>query len=230
MKTILTVLFSVSMGVALLGLGWIGGYVVGVTQPIPTPEIQVVTVEVQQPPLIVDRYVTVPVTVTQIVEVLVTPTPAPVLAITAPPEPVVTEEAALPCYDAAWVLTQPRSDLQAGALEKGKGKRLTFRIRNEGTCVWDGYVLSSDGVFPDIQIPYTQPGEVAEFWYDFTAYQPLEARFYIVPTTTEGALLLGNSASPGAGLETMYYRLDVKVPAFRAPGFGGASYVCDSKG
>ena len=225
---ILTYLLTALMGASLLCIGTIGGYLVFSTQPTPPPEVQIVTVEV---PYVVEQEVVKTVEVTVVKTVVMTPevqvTPAPVLAVTAPPEPVETEPAAPPCYDAAWVLTQPRSDLQASALEKGKGKRLTFRIRNEGSCVWDGYVLSSDGVFPDIPMPYTLPGEVAEFYYDFTAYQPLEARFYIVPTTTEGALLLGNSASPGVGLEPMYYRLDLKQPAWS--GYGG-QLICDNGG
>jgi len=232
MKTILTVLFSLSAAVALLGLGWIGGYLYESSQTLP-PEVKVITVEVP-----VERIVTQE--VEKVVEVVVTPTPAPTQAPppTPTPEPVVAQltqpvqqvqQVQQACVDKAWVVSQPISDLQAAALEKGKGKHLRFRIRNEGTCVWDGYVLSNYGVtpgipvLPDIPMPLTYPGEIADFSYDFVVYTPFEAHFYIQPPE-EMMLLLANSASPGVGLETIYYRLDVIKPRLILPGYGGAEW------
>jgi len=226
MKTILTVLFSLSAAVALLGLGWIGGYLYESSQTLP-PEVKVITVEVP-----VERIVTQE--VEKVVEVVVTPTPAPTQAPppTPTPEPVVAQltqpvqqvqQVQQACVDKAWVVSQPISDLQAAALEVGQGKRLRFRIRNDGDCIWEGYVLSSDGVLPDIPMPLTYPGEIADFSYDFVVYTPFEARFHIQPTE-EAMLLLANSASPGVGLETIYYRLDVVRPRLILPGYGGAQW------
>jgi len=223
MKTILTVLFSVSVAVALLGLGWIGGFIYESSQA-PPPEVQVITVEVP-------KEVIKTVEVETVVEVMVTPTPTAPPVETAPPPtptppPVATQPAQLAqpaCVDKAWVVSQPVSNLQAAALEKGQGKRLRFRIRNDGDCIWEGYVLSSDGVLPDIVMPLTYPGEIADFYYDFVVYTPFEARFHIQPPE-EAMLLLGNSASPGVGLETIYYRLDVVRPRLILPGYGGAEW------
>ena len=141
------------------------------TTYLPQPEVQVITVEVP-----VERIVTQE--VEKVVEVVVTPTPAPTQAPppTPTPEPVAAQltqpvqqvqQVQQACVDKAWVVSQPISDLQAAALEVGQGKRLRFRIRNDGDCIWEGYVLSSDGVLPDIPMPLTYPGEIADFSYDF---------------------------------------------------------------
>ena len=218
------------LGLFTLGLVAVCAGLIVYTTYLPQPEVQVVTVEVP-----VERIVTQE--VEKVVEVVVTPTPAPTQALppTPTPEPVVaqltqpTQPAQLACTDKAWVVSQPISDLQAAALEKGKGKHLRFRIRNEGTCVWDGYVLSNYGVapgipvLPDIPMPLTYPGEIADFSYDFVVYTPFEAHFYIQPPE-EMMLLLANSASPGVGLETIYYRLDVVRPRLILPGYGGAEW------
>jgi hypothetical protein len=180
------------------------------TQPAPE------AIEVERL-VIQDRVITV--VVKDTIVILATPAPveqpsqptgavvveAPAPLLTATPEPI----QAPACVDAAWIVSQPVSDLQGSALEVGKLKRLRWSIRNEGSCIWDGYVLTSNGVFPDLLIPLTYPGEVAEIEYTFTVRQSLEARFYLMPPistmASRGLFGVGNSVSPGGG---MYYRLD----------------------
>ena len=219
MKTILTVLFSVSVAVALLGLGWIGGFIYESSQA-PPPEVQVVTVEVP-----VERIVTQE--VERVVEVVVTPTPLPTPEQAPPPLPT-TSPAALPapsstpesapesaCVDAAWVVRQPVSNIGDETLNvEGQGKKLHFRIRNIGTCAWVDYVLTSGGVFPDIPVPPTWPGEVADIEYNAVIYSDVEARFVLQPPMTayglSEPLMVQNSASPGVGLESIYYKAEVE--------------------
>jgi hypothetical protein len=180
------------------------------TQPAePAPE----PVEVERL-VIQERLVTVVVTNTVIIQAtqsapvdLPSPIGAVVVEMPAPIPSVTPEPVLLSCTNMAWIVSQPVSDLQAAALEVGRLKRLRWSIRNEGTCIWDGYVLTSGGVFPDLPIPLTYPGQVAELEYTFAVRRSLEARFYLQPPTIEiGLFGVGNSVSPGGG---MYYRLDV---------------------
>lgn len=173
------------------------------------PEVIVKTVEVEKPFEVV-------VTKEVIKEVVVTPTPKVVP--TATPEPLAavypTEEPISLCNDAAWVVLQPNSD----RLKIGQIARLHFRIRNTGDCIWDGYVLSSDGALPDIEIPLTYPGEIADIVYDFPVTNSFEVRWHLqAPMTGYGLsepLLVSNSASPGIGLETIFYKVDAKEKKF----------------
>lgn len=205
MKDITTVLISLVMGVCLIALG--GGFVglVWYTFPPQPPEVQVQTEYIERQ-VIVTQVVEVERVVTQIVQ----PTPLPptqpamIQMPTATPEPVL-----IACTNVAWVVSQPKSDLQAGAMKAGTIKRLRFRLRNEGTCTWDNYVLTSAGVLPDMPVPYTLPGEIAEIVYDFQVYRSLEARFVLQPPTISGLFGVMNAASPGVGEEPIYYRLDV---------------------
>jgi hypothetical protein len=201
----------------------------GYMLPKTFPETIVLTREVvveQQVPFEVIKTVEVEV----IKEVVVEVTPIPqVLEITAPP-PTAEQPA---CTNIAWVVSQPKSDLQAGALEIGRGKRLIFRLRNEGTCTWDGYLLTSAGVFPDLEVPYTEPGQTATIEYTFQVYKSLVARFMLQAPTMSGLFGLMNSASPGVGEESIYYRLDVykgstiiQIP----PELGGGTLECGPGG
>jgi hypothetical protein len=118
---------------------------------------------------------------------------------------ILTEE---PCTNVAWVVSQPFDDAQGSAMEYGRISRLNFRLRNDGTCIWSGYVLTSGGVLPDIPIPFTMPGEIATFHYDFYAYNSLVARFVLQPP--DGGLFMTlNSAGPQPGEEEIFYRLEV---------------------
>lgn len=179
------------------------------------PEVIVETV-------VVDNTVEVVVTKEVIKEVMVTATPMPqeVAAPTATPEPLAVYPTEAMCEDAAWVVMQPRSDIDGNAMKVGTISRLHFRIRNEGTCIWDGYVLSSDGALPDIPVPLTYPGEIADVVYDFNAYSHIEVRWVLQPPMTayglSEPLMFANSASPGVELETIYYELDIapNVPKY----------------
>ena len=110
---------------------------------------------------------------------------------------------------------QPVSNIAYDELRIGAIKRLHFQIENTGTCIWEGYVLSSNGVVDDIPVPTTYPGEVADVIYDFYVEGPIEARWFLQPPVSElygiaSPLLVSNSASPGIGLETIYYKLETK--------------------
>ena len=168
------------------------------------PEVIVRTVEVEKPFEVV-------VTKEVIKEVVVTPTPE---VVATPLAVYPTEEPATLCNDAAWVVLQPNSDV----LKIGQIARLHFRIRNDGDCIWDGYVLSSDGALPDIEIPLTYPGEIADVVYDFSVTNSFEVRWNLKsPTVGYGMsepLLFSNSASPGIGLETIFYKVEAKEKKF----------------
>ena len=198
------------LGLFTLCLVGVGSYYVGSTQA-PIPEAQVITVEVP---------------VEKVVEVVVTPTPLPTQAPppVPTPEPVASQPAqptqpaqlAQPdCVDAAWVVRQPVSNIGDETLNvEGQGKKLHFRIRNIGTCAWVDYVLTSGGVFPDIPVPPTWPGEVADIEYNAVIYSDVEARFVLQPPMTayglSEPLKVQNSASPGVGLESIYYKAEVE--------------------
>lgn len=213
----LTGLIGLSMMLILVALGYVSGYQIALSRTTP----QVITHDVvvtQEVPVEVIK------TVEVVKEVLVTPTPE-VYSVPTGSQPIVTDIVQItpsptetPCIDSAWVKMQPISDLEAGALKIGTIKRLHFRILNDGTCIWNDYKLTSGGVLPDIPIPYTQPGEIADIQYDFQVYNPLEARFVVQPPTRQ-TFGLSNSASPGVGLEPMYYRLDTyqKTSAIEVP-------------
>jgi len=207
------------LGLFTLCLVGVGSYYVGSTQA-PIPEAQVITVEVP-----VERVVTQE--VEKVVEVVVTATPtappvqasppapaAPPAALPAPPStPEGAPESA--CVDAAWVVRQPVSNIGDETLNvEGQGKKLHFRIRNIGTCAWVDYVLTSGGVFPDIPVPPTWPGEVADIEYNAVIYSDVEARFVLQPPMTayglSEPLMVQNSASPGVGLESIYYKAEVE--------------------
>jgi hypothetical protein len=209
MKNPLVIIFlSLMMGTFLICLG--GSFVGAVwyTQPTPAAEVQteyvdreiIVTKEVER---IVTQIVEVEKIVTQAPIQMEAPIAMPTFTPTAEPIQII-------CTNVAWVVSQPISNLQGDALKIGTLKRLRFRIRNMGTCIWrEGYVLTSSGVFPDLPVPYTEPGQEAYIEYTFKVYKSLEARFVLQPGTPSGIFGVLNSPSPGVGEEAMYYRLDV---------------------
>lgn len=213
--TIATLIFGLCLGAAILA----GIYQLSPEDP-PITELRVATV-------IVEREVEVekPVMVEKIITA--TPAPASVQAPVLPP----TQEAA-PCEDKAWVEMQPKNDLLGRALKVGTINRLMFVIDNVGTCTWDGYKLVSIGdAFPDIDIPYTEPGQQAIFNApDFIVRWPLELRFVIQPPTSTGIFGFAN----GNPLDnTIYYRMDTYSPrsnAIQMDSVASYGYGCGANG
>jgi len=228
-NTIITVFLSMAMAGCLLLIGAATVGVVWYTWPTSSPEVQYQE-RVVEAPVEVERVIT------QVIEKIVTATPAPealqypienALLPTSTATP--TEIPSPPCTNIAWVVSQPVSDLQAGALEIGRIKRLHFIIRNEGSCPWDGYVLTSAGVLPDIPIPFTPPGGLADFSIDITVSRSFIARFALMAANGDLFGVL-NTTSPDM---IIYYRLDaytgknvIQVP----PALGGGTITCTGAG
>ena len=215
------------MNIALLILCAVAGgfavYAYETSQPVPTAQIIEVPQFVEVEKVVEVKKI---VEVIKTVEVVATATlPAPVIGLPPATEELVQVIAstAEPCTNVAWVVSQPFDDAQGSAMEYGRISRLNFRLRNDGTCIWSGYVLTSGGVLPDIPIPFTMPGEIATFHYDFYAYNSLVARFVLQPP--DGGLFMTlNSAGPQPGEEEIFYRLEVykKPPKFvLPPGWSG---------
>jgi len=223
-------LLTALMGFVLFGFGAMGAVVVYETQPEATqPAAQII-----EQPVYMDRVVTVIVTETVIIQAtamplaLEMPLQASEAAMEYPAPPTASPEPEK-CTNIAWVISQPISDMQGSAIEIGRIKRLHFVIGNEGTCPWDGYVLTSAGVLPDIPIPFTPPGGVADFSVDMRVSRSLIARFALM---TAGGDLFGvlNTTSPDM---IIYYRLDVyrgknviQVPE----ALGGGTITCTGAG
>jgi len=228
MKTYQWVLLTLSGFAALvlvIGASTLFGYFY--SESSYQPEIIVKTVLVDNP---VEVMVTKEVVVTKEVIVTATPVPTEVVQTTPTSEPLAVYPTEFACEDAAWVVMQPTSNLSTNGMKVGQIKRLHFQLRNEGTCTWDGYVLSSGGILPDIPVPYTMPGETADVLYDFQIYKPIIARWVLQPPMTayglSEPLMVQNSASPGVGLETIYYELEI-MPDVKYP-FGCGPYGCRS--
>lgn len=227
MKTIWTVVISLAMGATLVVIGALGGWLIGSSQPTPAPLVlsELITVEV---PKIIEKEVIRTVEVEKVVEVVVTPTPgseATPVALPAPtdlPTPI-PQPTPVPCTNAAWIDTQPKSDLQGDALKLGTINRLTFVLINTGTCPWDGnQLVSMEDPFPPVAVPYTAPGGTAVFTADdFIVRQPLELRLYM--QTPNGELFGFENGNPVDG--SIYYRMDTYTRISQAQSYTGSGLL-----
>lgn len=224
-------LFGICLGAGALGFAW-------ATWPKPEAEISFATPQIVEVPYEVE--------VVRTVEVVVTPTPALPLKGEgeATPEPSQNTEVAHTsptpagalrqstpvsapydsplqggevCTDEARIEMQPVSDIQAGALEVGKLRRLTWLIENTGDCYWDGYTFESQEDPLVLQVPYTEPGGTAMVVYEFIVRDPLSLRMFLIPPQRTGLLGLSNANSIDAGA---IYRLETYKKGAASSGGG----------
>jgi len=226
MKYIWPIVYAI-IGVCLLLVGGLGGYVLFATQPTQPPEV------VYSTPQVIEIPVEVPVEVEVIrtVEVIVTATPAPVVA-----EPLqITEEPPTPepvaaapdCVDSARIERQPISDIQAGAIKYGTIKRLTWYIENTGTCYWDGYTWESTEDPLVLPVPYTPPGGTAIIQHDIVAKEPLSLRMFLMAPARAGLMGLSNANSTDQGA---IYVMEVWRKLNYAPSGSYTQQVCGPAG
>lgn len=227
MKYIWPIVYAI-IGVCLLLVGGLGGYVLFATQPTQPPEV------VYSTPQVIEIPVEVPVEVEVIrtveVERIITATPAPVVAeplqITeeVPPEPVA---AAPDCVDSARIERQPISDIQAGAIKYGTIKRLTWILENTGTCVWEGYTWESTEDPLVLPVPYTPPGGTAIIQHDIVAKEPLSLRMFLMAPARAGLMGLSNANSTDQGA---IYVMEVWRKLNYAPSGSYTQQVCGPAG
>lgn len=227
MKTLGLIAAGAIIGVCLLLVGGLGGYVLFTTQPTQPPEV------VYSTPQVIEIPVEVPVEVIRTVEVerIITATPVPVVA-----EPLqITEELPTPepvaaapdCVDSARIERQPISDIQAGAIKYGTIKRLTWYIENTGTCYWDGYTWESTEDPLVLPVPYTPPGGTAIIQHDIVAKEPLSLRMFLMAPARAGLMGLSNANSTDQGA---IYVMEVWRKLNYAPSGSYTQQVCGPAG